>query len=1021
MNEPKRFRDFVYNVDKMNMVFALSSVVLVLAVLWMVWDDYDREWKGIQKEAMTLEAYKTEADIELAQQNVDQDALTEIEEELKGIEAAIQAHQERFDAATTELKRLTQADWYSADQKLKFEKAQYDVVKFEFEDAAKAGRDDTAAEKKAEMEAMEARIYEFRLAREAVEEKQAVQQKIIDEVAGQRQGLESRRRTLRKDENNLRRKLTGLVPSFPNVFRNLPMVDFIDPSIKVRQVVLADLRNELNFTRVPRVDRCTTCHVNIDRPGYELDPETGWFRDVTLRDYMETVYADDDVRLGRTRAFATHPRLDLFLSSGSPHPIDESGCTTCHLGRDRGVTFKNTAHTPSDDVEAARWKKLYGWKKMKYWDHPMLPGRYVEATCAQCHAGVVDVPEADRLNRGIHLVRTLGCQGCHKIAKHTLQDLRRVGPDLRKAAGKLDRDWTIKWVRDPKGFRPSTKMPKIFDLANVSGPEDIARNTAAVNAVVTYIFDKSERPEYPPPPVQGDAGRGERLVEMVGCKACHVVGADDRLGQEYGLRNFGPNLNDVGSKLSAGWLFAWLKDPTAYFPDTRMPNLRLTDREAADITAYLLTRRNTEFEARQAAPADPQVRDDLVLNYLRGRLPVKTAKAQLAQMSSHERDIWLGEKIISRQGCFGCHLIPGFEDAQPIGTELTEEGSKDVDKLDFGLLARKPGAYNTDPDAIPYTRHDWFFKKLKQPRVFDKGKVKQYDDKLRMPQFGLSDDDAHAVTAALLSLSRSQAGTDAVKRLSPDEVDIEKGRWLVYDRNCQGCHVVENQGGAIQDPLVKAYGAEEVPASDAVGYVPPSLNGEGSKVQPDWFFAFLKNVQPIRPWLEVRMPTFGFEDQQAIDLVTYFSRLDKEQFPYATFVHKWLSSKEMSGARKLFSADIYNCFTCHQQGEIKPTGDPASWAPDLKLSRERLKPAWIRDWLWDPQKLQPGTKMPTFFGDEMTYLPEEMAAYLKLPEGAKPEDGFLELPADVVIQALTDYIIHGLHQDARLTSVSSRK
>ena len=105
------------------------------------------------------------------------------------------------------------------------------------------------------MEAMEVRIFEFRLAKEAVEEKQAAQQKIIDEVAGKRQALASRRRALRKDEDNLRRKLTGLVPSFPNVFRNLPMVDFIDPSIRVRQVVLADLRNELNFTRVPRVDR----------------------------------------------------------------------------------------------------------------------------------------------------------------------------------------------------------------------------------------------------------------------------------------------------------------------------------------------------------------------------------------------------------------------------------------------------------------------------------------------------------------------------------------------------------------------------------------------------------------------------------------------------------------------------------------------------------------------------------------------------------------------------------------------
>ena len=124
MNEPKRFIDFVYNVDRMNMIFAVSSVVLVLAVLWMVWDDYDREWKDFQKEAMALEAYKTEAEIKLAQENVDQDALKAIEDELAGIQAAIQAHQEQYDAATNELKRLTQADWYSADQRLKFEKAQ---------------------------------------------------------------------------------------------------------------------------------------------------------------------------------------------------------------------------------------------------------------------------------------------------------------------------------------------------------------------------------------------------------------------------------------------------------------------------------------------------------------------------------------------------------------------------------------------------------------------------------------------------------------------------------------------------------------------------------------------------------------------------------------------------------------------------------------------------------------------------------------------------------------------------------
>ena len=71
------------------------------------------------------------------------------------------------------------------------------------------------------------------------------------------------------------------------------------------------------------------------------------------------------------------------------------------------------------------------------------------------------------------------------------------------------------------------------------------------------------------------------------------------------------------------------------------------------------------------------------------------------------------------------------------------------------------------------------------------------------------------------------------------------------------------------------------------------------------------------------MPTFGFEDQQAHRSgPPIFSRLDKEQFPYATFVHKRLSSKEVSGAKKLFSEDIYNCFTCHQQGRYQAQGRP---------------------------------------------------------------------------------------------------
>ena len=230
-----------------------------------------------------------------------------------------------------------------------------------------------------------------------------------------------------------------------------------------------------------------------------------------------------------------------------------------------------------------------------------------------------------------------------------------------------------------------------------------------------------------------------------------------------------------------------------------------------------------------------------------------------------------------------------------------------------------------------------------------------------------------------------------------------------------GCHIVENEGGAIRDVLVKSYVAGGLDEAGSVGFVPPILNGEGKKVQPDWLFGFLKNVVPIRPWLDVRMPTFGFSDHEAIDLTTYFSRLDEQQFPYKTVVEKQLDGNGIRVGEKLFSVDIFNCWTCHQQGDIKPKGDPASYAPDLKIARERLNPEWIAEWLWDPQQLAPGTKMPTFFGDALTYLPEDMAKYLPPAEGTTPGDGIMEAKTDRVIKAINDYIIYGLHQNVKLS------
>ena len=48
-----------------------------------------------------------------------------------------------------------------------------------------------------------------------------------------------------------------------------------------------------------------------------------------------------------------------------------------------------------------------------------------------------------------------------------------------------------------------------------------------------------------------------------------------------------------------------------------------------------------------------------------------------------------------------------------------------------------------------------------------------------------------------------------------------------------------------------------------------------------------------------------------------------------------------------------------------PEGKPADWAPDLSITNNRLRPGWITSWLKDPQSVQPGTKMPSFFSEGM--------------------------------------------------------
>src|SRR5262249_33560603 len=145
--------------------------------------------------------------------------------------------------------------------------------------------------------------------------------------------LEKKLKSSTKDLDLVETKVAKLDPEaapakIANTIRDFPGLDFIGPNLKVQKVVLANLTFELNFTKKKRIDMCMSCHMGIDRAGY-----------------------DDE-----KQPFKSHPRLDLYLTAKSPHPIKDVGCTICHKGCGEALDFVRADHRPAGEDQQKEWE-----------------------------------------------------------------------------------------------------------------------------------------------------------------------------------------------------------------------------------------------------------------------------------------------------------------------------------------------------------------------------------------------------------------------------------------------------------------------------------------------------------------------------------------------------------------------------------------------------------------------------------------------------------------------------------------
>ncbi|HTP80819.1 MAG TPA: c-type cytochrome [Bacteroidota bacterium] len=637
-----------------------------------------------------------------------------------------------------------------------------------------------------------------------------------------------------------------------------------DAPVEIRQVILEDY--ELTpFQEVKgRVDRCQTCHA-------------GW---------------KDDLMQDAPQPYTKHPFPELLAK----HNPEKFGCTPCHRGQGPALT-EGMAHGPGDP----------------YWETPILHGDDTYATCNSCHFNETVLKYAKPFTRAKQLIIDSGCYGCHEI--RGFDDLPKIGPMLNSVGLKDQPDWIYRWVKNPKDYNPHTRMPN-FKLSS--------EQAAAVTAFLLNISKSSTfKLEHPRGSFAGgNAARGKKVFETVGCQACHVTAGfttvRDSRGTSYDIA---PELTRVGSKLGGDWIFDWIKNPRHFNPETRMPNLRLTDAEARDVVAYLLT-----------------LKDDRTFE-----------KAPLRLNDTSQ--VAFGEKTVKEFGCFGCHNIPGTEKEGKVSVDLSDFGRKKYEQMDFGdtheLSLADTVDYRDNADgsvAVKHTWRGWVYGKLKNPRLYQTERIVQ-----KMPVFTFVDGEIKLIRMFLISLSNDQPLPKYQRVYDKRMQDIEAGRRLTMGYNCIQCHNLEDRGGYI---LAKY----EEPAMG-----PPMLpESQGAKVQEPWLHSFLEGPTTIRPWLKIRMPTFSLTDDEIAKVQRYFLGLSNEDFMIRDYAATPIEAKYLAPGKQLF--DTYQCGKCHPSGSVGGAVS-ADLAPNLEMAHTRLKPEWILQWLHDPQKLQPGTRMPSFFNE----------------------------------------------------------
>lgn len=191
-----------------------------------------------------------------------------------------------------------------------------------------------------------------------------------------------------------------------------------------------------------------------------------------------------------------------------------------------------------------------------------------------------------------------------KLTYNVEERKKEIKDALQAAQAKYDEAKAAYEAAEKKANEEAEQKGKEVD-------DDAYAKEAAALAAAKKALDEAKnvderfakRPKFPqvarpdlamkPDAAEKSAELGKRLyANKYGCNACHAV------NQEGG--KVGPALDRAGFRLNPSWVYRWIKYPQAMKPESRMPNLGISDQDAKAISLYLSTLR---------APREAQVAD----------------------------------------------------------------------------------------------------------------------------------------------------------------------------------------------------------------------------------------------------------------------------------------------------------------------------------------------------------------------------------------------------------------------------